>query len=126
MRRRPLGLLRDFDDLLEARRILDRDLAEHLAVQRHARLDEAGDELAVAQALGAGRRVDAGDPEVAEITLLQLAVDGRQALGAIDGLRRGAEEFRTGAPETLGKGQAAAAAFAGSRCIRGSQFLCPP
>ena len=87
------GVLGDLDERLEALGIVDRDLAQHLAVQRDARLGETGDELGVADPLGARRRVDAGDPELAEVALLELAVDRRKAHGAIDGLRRGPEEL---------------------------------
>ena len=61
---KPLGVLRDLDDRLEARGILNRDLAEHLAVEHDAGLGETRDELRVADTLGAGGGVDAGDPKL--------------------------------------------------------------
>src|SRR5574344_376988 len=117
------GLLRDFDEVLEAGGIVDRDLAEHLAVEGHARLDEAGDELRVADAFGAGRRVDTGDPELTEVALLQLAVLGRKAHRAIDGLRRDAEQLGTGSVEAFCQLKAAAAAFAGSGSMGNTHCL---
>ena len=59
------GVLRDLDERLEALGIVNRDLAKALAVKRHAGLDETRDELRVADSLGAGSRIDAGNPELA-------------------------------------------------------------
>src|SRR4051812_42290190 len=51
------------------------DVGEHLAVDRDAGLPEAVHQAAVAHAVLASGRVDAHDPERAEIALLLLAAD---------------------------------------------------
>ena len=107
-----LGVLRLLDDRLESGGIVDRDLAEALAVDHNAGLSEARDELRVVDALGTCGRVDTGDPELAEVTLAELAVDRGHSHRTIDGLRRYAEKFAARAPEALGELKAAAAAFA--------------
>lgn len=103
-----LGILREVDERLETHRILNRDFAEHLTVERHTSLDEAGNELAVAQTFSTGCRIDAGNPKVTEVTLLQLAMSSRQTLGAVDRLGSGAEKFGTSTAETLGEFQTVA------------------
>ena len=124
--REQLGVLGDLDESLEASGIIDCDLADHLAVERDAGLDEPGDELRVAQALGARSGVDAGDPELTEVTLLELAMLSGKAHCAIDSLRSSTEEFGARSVETLGKFQAAATTLAGSRCICNSHCILPP
>ena len=52
---------------------MDGHLAEHLAVQVDASLLQAVHEGRVVDALRTNRVVDAGDPQVAELTLLHLA-----------------------------------------------------
>src|ERR1700688_651042 len=68
---RRLGLA---DDGLEGRRLGDREVREHLAVDHDAGLGEAGDEAAVIEAERANRRVEALDPQSAERALAPLAV----------------------------------------------------
>ena len=112
-----LGLGCERDESLEAGRVVDRDFGKHLAVQHHACVDEASHELGVADALCTGGGADASNPELTEVTLLQLAVDRRKAAGAIDGLSRLTEILAARTAETLGEFQAAATAFAGSGCV---------
>jgi hypothetical protein len=57
------------DDLLKRDRIADRDLGEHLAVERDARAIELADQLGVADAEVAGGRVDALDPQRTKVPL---------------------------------------------------------
>ena len=57
----------------EAFRIVHGDIREHLAVQIHIRQLQTIHQLAVGQAVQAGRRVDAGDPQGAVLSLLLLA-----------------------------------------------------
>ena len=57
----------------ERRRIADRDLGEHLAVELDVRLAELADQLAVADAERARGGVDALDPQRAEVALALLA-----------------------------------------------------
>lgn len=75
------------DEGLEALGVVNGDLGEHLAVERDACLRKAFDEPAVGRAVLAGRRIDAGDPERAELALLQLAMLGGHDHGALDGGR---------------------------------------
>src|SRR5215211_3639764 len=53
----------------ERLRIVDGDVREHLAVDLHACLVQAVDELRVAHALAPRRRVDADDPKAPEVAL---------------------------------------------------------
>src|SRR5690606_11059035 len=55
--------------------IVHRDISQHLAVQGDTGLQQAVDEAAVADTVGAGSRVDAGDPQRTEVALLLLAAD---------------------------------------------------
>src|SRR5919198_2836917 len=50
-------------------RIVDRDIGEHLAVDLHAGLVQAVDQLRVAHALATRGRVDADDPQAPEVAL---------------------------------------------------------
>src|SRR5690554_2509421 len=81
------------------------DVRQHLAVQGDAGLHQAVHEAAVAQAVDAGRGVDAGDPQRAEIALLLLAVDVGVLLGLDDGLVGNAEHLAAGVVVTLGLAQ---------------------
>ena len=62
------------DQRLECRRVLDRDIRQHLAVDLDAGLRQAVNKSAVGQAVLAHGRVDALDPERAERALLALAI----------------------------------------------------
>ena len=53
----------------------DGQLGEHLAVDVHAGDLQAVHHLGIGQAVQAGRRVDAGDPQATEVALLLLAAD---------------------------------------------------
>src|SRR5690606_17305572 len=70
----------------KTRRVVHGDVGQHLAVEGDAGLRQAVHEAAVAQAVDAGRGVDAGDPQRAEIPLLLLAADVGVLQGLGDGL----------------------------------------
>src|SRR5215217_2700630 len=65
----------------EALRIAHGHVGEHLAVELDACLLEAVHELRVAEALEAGRRIDAHDPEPAEVPLAGPPVGVRVRIG---------------------------------------------
>src|SRR5262245_35408223 len=69
--------LRRLDDLRKRARVADGEVGQDLAIEIDLGLLEALDELAVAQALGADGRVDADDPQAAELALPLLAVARR-------------------------------------------------
>ena len=82
-RQRGLGLL---DDRLEGGRLADREVGQHLAVDRDPGLVEAVDESAVGEAEAAHRRVEALDPQGAERALAPLAVAERVLVRLLDRL----------------------------------------
>ena len=63
-----------FDDLLEGVHVVDRQLAEHLAVELNAFLAHAVDQVAVLDAALPASRVDAGYPDPAEHPLARAPV----------------------------------------------------
>src|SRR3954468_7577123 len=65
-----IGALRHLGDSGKGLEIVHREIGQHLAVDIHAGLPEARHESAVAHPLAPGRRVDAGDPEGAELAFL--------------------------------------------------------
>src|SRR5580698_1012981 len=62
------------DDRLESRRLRDREVGKHLAVDGNAGLGEPGDEAAIVETERPHRRVEALDPQGAEGALSPLAV----------------------------------------------------
>src|SRR5271165_1379798 len=66
--------LSDTDERRERRRIADGDFGEVLAVDLHAGGLEALDKPVVGDVVGAGRRVDPRDPQLAELALARTAV----------------------------------------------------
>src|SRR5687768_6712359 len=74
---------REFNDRIEHRRIADRQLAEHLAIQLNASLGERGDEAVVVHAALLESRVQARDPQRAEVALLLPAIAIRVSIGAV-------------------------------------------
>src|SRR5690606_25923056 len=86
-------------------RVVHGDVRQHLAVQGDAGLQQAVDEAAVAQAVGAGSRVDAGDPQRTEVALLLLAADVGVLLRLDDRLLGDAEDLAAGVVVTLGLAQ---------------------
>src|SRR3954453_4416738 len=68
------GGLRDLDERDEGRHVVDGQVGQDLAVDLDAGQAEALDEPVVGQAVGPGARVDALDPELAELALLLAAV----------------------------------------------------
>src|SRR5436190_12219877 len=81
-----LGLARE---LCKSGRARDGDLGQALAVERDAGRLQAADELPVRQAVLARGRVDADDPEAAEVALLAAAADERVLQRGVDRLFRG-------------------------------------
>ena len=73
---------RDVDQCGERGRIADRDLRKVLAVDLDAGGLEALDQPVVGDVVGTSRRVDAGDPQLAEISLAGTPV----AVGVIQGV----------------------------------------
>src|SRR5690606_15980844 len=97
-----LGL---FDDGGEGSRLVHGKIGEDLAIHLDAGLQQAMDEHAVAQAMFAGRGVDARDPQGAEIALLLAAIAIGILPGLDDGLVGRAEDLAAGVVITLGLGQ---------------------
>src|SRR5580704_15376228 len=89
-------------DRLEGRRLVDREIRQHLAVDHDARLGEAVDKSAVGQAERTHRGVQPLDPERAERALLALAVAEGILPGLLDGLLGGPDGVLAAAVETLG------------------------
>src|SRR5690606_38321138 len=94
--------LRLFGQRGKTRRVVHGDVRQHLAVQGDAGLEQTIHEAAVAHAVDAGSRIDAGDPQRAEIALLLLATDVRVLAGLDDRLLGDAEDLATGVVIALG------------------------
>src|ERR1700719_1847502 len=62
------------DDRLERRRFADREIGQHLAVDRNTGFGETGNEAAVVEAERADRGVEALNPQSAKAALAPLAV----------------------------------------------------
>src|SRR5947207_14756180 len=87
---RALCLLRDGGERSGA---ADRELGEALAIERDAGVLQAVDQLPVREPVLARRRVDADDPQAAEIALLPAAADERVLQRGVDRFFRGAIEL---------------------------------
>src|SRR5690606_18671287 len=70
-----LGGLDPGDELTERCRVAHRQVGELLAIELDVRGAQAGDELPVRQAVLAGGRVDADDPQAPEVALLVAPAD---------------------------------------------------
>src|SRR5688572_8709078 len=86
----------------KTRRVVHGDVRQHLAVEGDAGLQQAVHETAVAHAVDAGSRIDAGDPQRTEIALLLLATDVGVLQGLRDRLLGDAEDLATGVVVALG------------------------
>ena len=106
--------------------MIHRQVGQNLAVEVDVRLLQAADELGVGHAVHAGSRVDTGDPKLTEVTLFKLAVLGRKAHCAIDGLGCDTEKFAAAATETFRQLKAATATFTGRRSIGNTHCLLSP
>ena len=84
------------------RGILHRDVGEHLAVDFEAERFQAVHEFAVGNAIQAGGRADALDPQPAELALAYATVAIREAVRAIRGLLHGLVQLALGEEKTLG------------------------
>src|SRR5438270_11940351 len=62
------------DNRVKRRRITDRQLTQHLSIQRDPRSNQRRDKAIVIDPACPERRVEPRDPELAEISLLQLAM----------------------------------------------------
>src|SRR5439155_25640544 len=100
------------DDGVERRRIADRQLAEHLAVQRDAGCRQRGDEAVVVHAALLQGGIEARDPQRSEVTLLLPAVAPGVLVGLAGELQRLAVQ-RTGAGAEAGGTLQHALAFTG-------------
>src|SRR5450759_3022021 len=72
----PSGAAGNLDDPTKRAVVADGDVGQDLAVDLDLGRPEAADELAVGHPVDPGRRVDPDDPELAEVTLPDLAVAG--------------------------------------------------
>src|SRR5262249_58492249 len=81
--KRRLGLA---DDGLECRRFADREIRQHLAIDRDPGFAKAGDETAVVEAEGADGGIEPLNPQRAEAALAPLAVAIGVLIGLLDGL----------------------------------------
>jgi len=106
-------LIDGVDDSLEPARIGDRDLCEHLAIERDVRTLETRDELAVVQPIAAGCGVDAGDPKATVLTLLGATVPVGILSGVVDLFDRNVKGLAARAVVALGVVEQAIAATAG-------------
>ena len=96
------GGLGVFDKLLEALRVANRHFRQHLAVQLDSGALQAVDETAVVEAVEAGARADAGDPQGAEVAFLELAADIGEFFGAVHRFLGVAVELALALIESLG------------------------
>src|SRR5690242_11441374 len=94
-----LGLL---GDRTKRRDVVHGEIRQHLAVDGDAGLAEARDQAAVGQPELARGRVDAHDPQCAELALLLLAADVGVLLGLGDGLLGNAIDLAAGVVVALG------------------------
>ena len=70
----PYGLFCFCHNRSKCLRVADCDIGQHLAIELDIRLLERRHQLAVCRAVQAGRSVDAGDPQLAQIALAYAAV----------------------------------------------------
>src|SRR5262249_11814050 len=94
--------LRLLGDRLERRRLVDREIRQHLAVDHDARLRQSVDKSAVGEAEWTHRGVQPLDPERAESALLALAVAERILPGLLDRLLGDADGVLAAAVIALG------------------------
>src|SRR6185503_18256031 len=87
------GALRLLCELRKCRRTGDGEFRQALAIERDAGVLQTADELAVAQTVFARRRVDADDPQPAEIALLPAPADERVFQRGVDRFFGGAIQF---------------------------------
>src|SRR5260370_6416766 len=90
------GALRLLRELRESGRIEDREIGEHLAVERHPGGLQAMNQLAVGQAVLARGGADALNPQAAILALFYAAIAERIAVRAIGCLLRGLVQLALG------------------------------
>src|SRR5690606_1445436 len=86
----------------KSRLVVHGDVGQHLAIEGDAGPGQAVHEAAVAHAVDAGRRVDAGDPQRTEVALLLLPADVGVLQRLDDRLVGDAEDLAAGVVVTLG------------------------
>ena len=95
--------LGNVDELCEGRRVVDGKFSHHFAVDGDTRLGEPADKFAVGNAVDTRRRIDTGDPQLAEFALFDATV----AMGVLPGFHDGFvgffELFTPRAAITLGE-----------------------
>ena len=89
------------DDLIERRGIVHRQIGQNLAIQHDACLVQPVDELAVADPSLADRRIDADDPQAAELTLPDAAVAVGIDAGSDQRFLGGPQQTTTSAHESF-------------------------
>src|SRR5262249_19150246 len=99
------GCLRLLCDGAKRRRVVHGEIGEHLAIDFEAGLHQAVDQSAVGQAIDARGRVDARNPERAELALLRAPVAIRILAGLDDGLLGCAIDLAPGVVIALRLGQ---------------------
>ena len=101
--RRPrLRSPRRLDDFLEGVRIGDRQIGQNLSVQLDVRFVQTANQTRVRNAKSARRRVDADDPQAAEVGFLLAPMEKREPPFAVHRLDHRFPEFRPSAPKALG------------------------
>ena len=90
-----------FNKLCEGGGVIDGEVGEHLAVYRDVRSLEAVDERAVGDAVHAGGGVDTDYPQLAEVTLLELAACEGARKRVQVGFAGAAVDILLAAPKTL-------------------------
>src|SRR5690606_28964160 len=94
-------LLRSLDDLGEGVRVVHGEVGQDLAVERDLGAAQAAHQARVGAAVLAGRRVDAGDPEAAELALAVAAVAVRVAETLLHRVLGGRVDLAAAAPVAL-------------------------
>src|SRR3990170_7150156 len=93
---------RSLDQALEGLRFAHGDVGKHLAVERDPGLSQPIDQPPIGEAVGAGGRIDALDPQRAEGALLHLAVAISILAGFVDRLLGDADSVLAAAVIALG------------------------
>src|SRR3954447_4305994 len=85
--------------------IVHRNFGEHFAIQIDARAFQSADKFAVGNIGAAACRIDAHNPQRAEIALLQSTPDEAVAQSLLDGFLRGSIQLGFGEKKPLGATQ---------------------
>lgn len=85
-------MFRKISDSAEGRHIRDGDVGKHFSIQLYAGPFQTMDESLIGKSLNACCRIDAGDPEVSESSLLDPTISIGIAEPLLESLTRGAIE----------------------------------